>query len=157
MVRAGSWTRVLWWDSWSGRTLCDVLVLVNQHSYRDNYSWSVFMAGLLKAALEGAKKDGKKAKTLDKDVSQVAPTLHAFLTQGEDDDGKERQVSTLLVFAEEGVWKACLSERDHDLTLWASAETFWGLLEALEGRLTESPVEWRKKKPYGQQGGKKKG
>jgi hypothetical protein len=73
------------------------------------------------------------------------PTLWEYLSKGHWPDGEVRKRSSLVVFAEDGKLKGCLSERESELSLWASGSTLEGLLEALEARLTEPDPEWRAK------------
>jgi hypothetical protein len=155
MKKEGYYLKVWAERQWSYKILGSWTLLLNECSFSDKWYLGRFLMGLLDDALKGSGSNDKLKATKDKDVEAVAPVLHAFLTEGKDGQGKERRTSTLLVFVDEGAWKACLTERDHELTLWASSDTLWGLLEALEARLTERPVEWRKKKPWTGPGGKK--
>jgi hypothetical protein len=85
----------------------------------------------------------------DKDMLKEAPTLAAYLQEDAWPDGDPRQRSSLLIVCEDGVVKGGLIDKDTDCSLWASAKTFWGILEAMEARLTEDVPDWRKKKAYG--------
>lgn len=75
----------------------------------------------------------------------VCPAVHEFVTAAAHPDGRPRATSTLLLFVEDGVFKVCLSEREHSLTLWASASGVDEALMVLEERLTAQNVEWRRK------------
>lgn len=80
----------------------------------------------------------------DPDFATKWPTLHAFLTQVQDDSGKPRKTSTVLIFTEDGHAKAVLKERDHDLSLWVTSGSLLGVFEALEEALQKRPIDWRK-------------
>jgi hypothetical protein len=80
----------------------------------------------------------------DKDWSKEAPTVLAYLQEDVWPDGEARQRSSIILFVEDGMLKGCLSDKDSAMTLWASSSSFWGILEALEGRLTEDSPDWRK-------------
>jgi hypothetical protein len=90
----------------------------------------------------------------DPDFGGKYPILHAYMTRLEDDAGKKRITSTLMIFAEDGVAKAALRERNHDLTLWMTSSSILDLFEALEEGLKKRPIEWRKNKE--QKGGWRK-
>lgn len=82
---------------------------------------------------------------VDAKFEKAYPTLWLYLASKMWPDGEVRKRSSLVVFAEEGMLKGCLSDRDTDSSLWGASSTFTGLLEALEGRLTEDVPEWRAK------------
>jgi hypothetical protein len=84
------------------------------------------------------------------------PSVWAWLTDTRYDDGSSRQTSTLLIFTEDGSVKACLSDRDRSATGWASGATLEACLEALDKRLEAGTLDWRAKKPQGQQQGRRK-
>lgn len=83
----------------------------------------------------------------DAEFTDAAPTVWSLCCTAFHEDGKPRQVSTLLFFIEAGAWKARLSERNHHLDLWGGGPTFRAALESLEGQLTKRPVPWRKQTP----------
>ncbi len=72
------------------------------------------------------------------------PALHEYLTLDHWDDGTPRRTSTLLTFCEEGQWKACLNDREAERSAWVSAEVFEDVLLALDRRLADGTVEWRR-------------
>lgn len=75
-----------------------------------------------------------------------APTLGHFLCDECWPGGEVRQRSSLVVFVEDGVFKACLSDKDSGSSLWSSCRSFDDLLEAIEARLTDDRPDWRKAK-----------
>lgn len=90
------------------------------------------------------KRDGSGgADPTDPAFEKKYPTLWAYISKIAFPDGEVRKRSTLIVFAEDGMVKACLSDKDTESSLWAASGTFTGVLEALEGRLTEDSPEWR--------------
>jgi hypothetical protein len=101
------------------------------------------LMGVFTNAFKSLKATGVESLFCDEDFAAEYPTLFAFLAMATDDDGKPRTTSTVMVFIESGVCKACLKERDHDRTLWASAPSILGVFAALETRLNDSPVDWR--------------
>lgn len=74
------------------------------------------------------------------------PTLYEHLTSVTWEDGSARITSSMILFAEEGMLKGCLSERNDHLSLWASGSSLKGLLKALEAALNTPMPQWRKQK-----------
>jgi hypothetical protein len=61
-----------------------------------------------------------------------------------DGDPKQPRVtSTLLVFAGDGCWKACLRDRAEGLCCWVAAPGFDELLAVLERELGDGTAVWR--------------
>lgn len=61
-------------------------------------------------------------------------------------DGKARETGTVLFFCEDGLWKACLNDRDRELVMFRSSGSVESLWDALEGALQSGQAEWRAKK-----------
>jgi len=78
----------------------------------------------------------------DPDFKRQWPTLSDFLTLT-GWSGKQRKSGTLLLFAEEGKWKACVNDRDGGYYAFLSSESFLGLLGALEDSLKGGGLDWR--------------
>lgn len=79
----------------------------------------------------------------DEEMSKQYPILSAFLFQTTDDEGKKRKGSSLIMFAEDGVFKCGLRENNLGLSLWVTAHTVSSIWDALESKLNERPVPWR--------------
>lgn len=77
------------------------------------------------------------------------PTVLDYLTQTKWEDGKTREVATILVVAEGGSWRVCLNDRALQRSCWVSGETVHKALEALERALVEDKAGWRAARPYG--------
>lgn len=106
----------------------------------DEREWEM---GLISAALGSAPSAATGVKASDPAMEKRMPTLHAFMTETKE-DGKDRSPSSLVVFTEDGQWKACLTEKDANLKLWRSADTFEKVLQALEKALSSGQADWRK-------------
>lgn len=79
-------------------------------------------------------------------VSRYRP-LHDFLTlQGI--GGKARRTGTVLVFAEDGKWKACVTDRDGGFYAFASNSDLQGLLISVDQGLRAGTLDWRASKAY---------
>lgn len=77
------------------------------------------------------------------------PLLAAHLGDPVYDDGTPRLTSTLLIFAEQGLWKACLSCRDTEEVAFVSASNTRDLFLKLEDGLEADELDWREKKGQG--------
>jgi hypothetical protein len=69
--------------------------------------------------------------------------LLEHLTETQYSDGSERQTSTLLLFVEDGLWKARLADRAAGEQLWLSGATLGQLMDTLEDALTTGNADWR--------------
>jgi len=86
----------------------------------------------------------------DEDFSNLYPALYEFLAEQMTEDSVPRVTSTLLVSAEEGLWKACLIDRAQkgsafDYTLWKSGKTLERVLASLDESIRDGSAEWRKR------------
>lgn len=95
--------------------------------------------------LGGAARKGQAQAVEDPTFMQEFPSLFALMAVLVDDDGKPRQGCSLTIVCEDGVVKAGLNERNHELSLWTSAETLGGVFAALEEAIGEHPPRWRRK------------
>ena len=73
------------------------------------------------------------------------PTLYEFLTLG-GYLGKQRKTGTVLIFAEDSKWKACLNDREGGRYAFMSAEGVAPLLRACDEALEAGKVDWRESK-----------
>jgi len=99
-----------------------------------------------------AAKQTPDAIGLTDDAKFVAafPRVHEFLTCDKWDDGKSRVTGSLSLFIEQGVWKACLNDRDTEASLYVTGETTLACMKALEGRLDGTKeADWRAWKKKG--------
>jgi len=114
-----------------------------------------WMGKFIKKAREMQEKQSTKGgKANDAVLAKKLPALYEFLTENTDDEGNERQTSTLLCFCEDGMFKVMLNDRDAGQTLWASGGSFETALEALEVMLQAPNAPWRVSGPP--KGGKKR-
>ncbi|MBC7121492.1 MAG: hypothetical protein H5T33_08025 [Candidatus Methanosuratus sp.] len=76
------------------------------------------------------------------------PTLIEYLTATQYPDGSKRETASLIIVADVGGWRGCLSDKDNGRSLWKAGDSVLGLLMALEQAAAEDdPAAWR------QQGG----
>ena len=138
---------------WSGRLLGQTVIPYEwwfdlERPQREELCMSFFK----RPSGQSSSKEGGGGRVEDKDFAKEGPTLLAYLQEDAWPDGQVRQRSTMVCFVEDGMVKGCLSDKDTQMTLWASSRTFWGLVEALEARLTEDVPEWRKSRQKGKKG-----
>jgi hypothetical protein len=72
------------------------------------------------------------------------PNLTEYLVLRTFADGSERETSTLLIFAVDGLWKVCLNDRAEGQCLWASGASHGDAMAALELMLESGSADWRR-------------
>lgn len=102
-----------------------------------------------KAEIQGAEKRTASADHVR--WTQKHAALAEYLTAEEYPDGGKRQTSTVLIFMEGGEVKACLRDRDTDMSLWVTSGSVPDVLLALESALQSDDAQWRKNATYGGQ------
>jgi len=88
------------------------------------------------------------------DFWTLFPCVLEHLTCTQWTDGSPRITSTMTLFHEEGLWKACLNDRASDRTGWIASDTVQGLVEQLEQALAGDRLDWRRR--VGGKGGARK-
>lgn len=81
----------------------------------------------------------------DDDFRRSYPILFDFLTLN-GLGGKAREVGTLLLFAQDGKWKAMLNDKDGGNIAFHAADTVESLLGALDRGLKQGTLDWRESK-----------
>lgn len=81
----------------------------------------------------------------DEQFRTTYPTLYDYITCTcyDDDPGQPRNTATLLVFGQDGCWKACLRDRAEQQCCWVAAPSFGDLLGVLERELADGKAVWR--------------
>jgi len=95
------------------------------------------------------KADSRKAVSgcevpVDPVMAKELPCLYDYLTQVEWEDRSARLTATLTISTDQGRFVACLKDRAMSRIAWTSAETFQGLLAALDDALADERLEWRR-------------
>ena len=80
---------------------------------------------------------------VDEDFMGLYPKLWTFLTSTQWEDGTSRQPSTVSIFMQGGRWTICLTEKNWDLILFATADRLEGVWEAIDARLSDPKADWR--------------
>jgi len=111
----------------------------------------VILVGQFTNQRDGARGEPFRGRWAAGDIELAArcPALVEYLTEREDEEGRARTTSTLLIAAEDGLWKVCLTDRasptgNWDYKAWKSGDSIAAALEALDRDLQANEVEWRK-------------
>jgi hypothetical protein len=79
----------------------------------------------------------------DSKMRRELPLLFEFLTETRWEDGTERQPGTMILFCEQGRFKACLNDKELQRVAFCTAETLEGLLEACNEGFGDDGHDWR--------------
>lgn len=91
--------------------------------------------------LDGA--GAASAEPADAKGKEALPALWEFLCAAVWDDGTERETGTLLIFVDDGVFKACLNDRDQQGVGFVTCKSLSAALQAADKALREGKVDWR--------------
>lgn len=80
----------------------------------------------------------------DAKFAKQYPALFEYMTVSQWPEGGDRKPCSLTLFAEDGVLKGCVSEKNDGLVLFGTGRTLEALLAALEGLLAGPDTPWRK-------------
>lgn len=88
---------------------------------------------------------------LDRDdvIGNSREILFDFLVERVWSDGRPRQTASLLIFVDEGQWKACLNDRDSGSVAFVSSSSVGGLLDAISDGLRGDSLDWRRGRDQG--------
>lgn len=132
-------------------------------SFPEVFSWKGWdkrrsmMNAALKKALEKARAMKSVKQANDPEFAKLYPVVHDMMTSLEGEKkGEHREGNSMWIVTGDGRWTVCFAERNEDATLWTSADTFWGLFEALEKAVTSENPDWRVKSDNGSFSRKKK-
>jgi len=86
-----------------------------------------------------------RRSAVHEDFYELYPLLADHLTAltYDDDPPTPRQTSTLLLFAQDGAYRACLRDRQEQRCLWVACPVWTDLLMILEGALEDPTSVWR--------------
>lgn len=86
---------------------------------------------------------GTKVVASDSEFEKKYPMLWAFLTDEKWSSGETRETGSVLIFTQEGQWKAMVKDKDSAHIAFVTKGTFKTLLDALERGLVEEKLDWR--------------
>lgn len=104
----------------------------------------------MKKPVKQATPGGSYAAPID-DILDRFPLLAEQLTATayDGDPPGTRQTATLLLFGQDGSWKACLRDRQEQRTLWVAVHSLLNAFEALENALGDPEAVWREDRMSG--------
>jgi hypothetical protein len=113
-----------------------------------SWSWEVSAPRRkeLTMALKKVLKQAAQGSPVGPGISDAGefPTLIEYLTQTAYPDGTKRETATLIIVADTGGWRGCLSDKDNQRSMWKAGDSVLGLLLALEqGAAEDDPSQWR--------------
>lgn len=80
----------------------------------------------------------------DEASTKKYPYIVEFLSATKWDDGGARTPGTLTLFIEDGIWKACLNDRDGEASLYVTGATMGDCLSSIEKRASNPQgADWR--------------
>lgn len=133
---------------WDGPSAC-VLVTWCPADWLLCVEWTT-LKGELEMGAYMKRKERRHASTVvrsavDDEFRARYPELYDYLTATcyDDDPKQPRTTSTLLVFGQDGCFKACLRDRAESCCCWVAAPTFLELLGVLESELAGGTAVWR--------------
>lgn len=76
-------------------------------------------------------------------IQKAHPDLYDFLALAAFEDGTARERGTLLLFVQDGRWKACLNDKADSCTCFVSGGTVKEVLAAANAALGAGKGDWR--------------
>lgn len=133
---------------WGGGSLVELAAWCPAWWTRLDDWWSVINQLSLGAHMKKRDKKHDNAEIRaadDPDFRERFPELFEHLTATcfEGDRSQPRTTSTLLLFAQDGVWKGCLRDRADGTCCWIAAPGALGVFEILEAELAGGTAVWR--------------
>jgi hypothetical protein len=101
------------------------------------------MAKYLRQAASSGGPDKGVHLALDAKALEVYPALWEYMSEASWGEGKPRELATLLLFLDGGRLKAMLNDRDSGRVAFVTGCSLEEVLEALEGGLVSSSLDWR--------------
>lgn len=98
----------------------------------------------LQEMFSGVRVEAGDSAAADASFEKRYPLVHMLMTATPGKGAVRRQVATLTLVCEDGMFKAGLRDRQNAVSLWVSAETFQGAFDALEVALGLPAIPWRK-------------
>lgn len=93
--------------------------------------------------LRPGKRAAGKPAAEDKAMEKKFPAITLLMTATADDDGKPREVATMTIVCEDGLWKGGIRDRDSQASLWRSGTSLDALMVNLEAALVSGAADWR--------------
>lgn len=131
-------------------------------NYKGHYGYkkstsdkAVSVMAILRKAVPPATTGVELGCWLAPDGSELMPAMREFLTMCVWEDGSARATGTLVAFADGGVMKVLLNDKDADRIAVVSGKTFYDAVEAAEEGLALDSLDWRRNRQPQGRGGKR--
>jgi hypothetical protein len=82
--------------------------------------------------------------------SAALPALVEFLASTSYGTGEARQTGTMLVFRDQGRWKACLNDRDQGLVAFLTVDELVDLALTVDLAIQGGKLDWRASRARGE-------
>lgn len=140
----GSWVFLLWCPQWSftPRGISLVREFEGGVEALSSLLWSEADI-MLKKSDQRVRVDGVASKLDDNDTKSLFPTLWDYMTQDRWDDGTPRETSSLLIFAQDGMLKAMLRDRENGQCLWTAGVSVATVMFQLDTALNDPNADWK--------------
>lgn len=90
-----------------------------------------------------SEKGSSENPPIDETTSKKMPALWEWLTATKDETGEARETGTILIFAEEGLVKMCVCNRDTGHVAFISAKTLQDAFLKVDKGLAADSLDWR--------------
>lgn len=138
------------WKQGRGCPLC-LVGLRGKEVYRGHFGWHPKVGARDRVALQhlrrragGGNGEGASARKLAASpLFEKLPALWEFLTAVEWKKGDPRTTGTLTIFAEEGMIKVSVNDRDQGSVAFVSGKSLEEVLEGIEVGLVDDTLDWR--------------
>ena len=101
--------------------------------------------GLSRPRRQSARKAVAGAPAADRDTGLLKPfgSLQEFMLETAWEDGADRLTATVLLFAEEGLWKLMVNDRDSEAVAFVSGPDARSVFASADKGLAEDTLDWR--------------
>jgi len=146
VIQCVHWIKIICYDESTGETLNKWSLEASHYYWLLEQGMELMdMGKFLEASKKKAARREQRVAPQDESFGALYPAMWEFFTETKWGKDEPRETSTLLVFVEAGMWKACFNDRDQERTMWASNATFEGLLASLEAKIASGEDDWRDK------------
>lgn len=94
--------------------------------------------------MKNAKSNGKPTeKAFDEVFEAECPAVHLLMTETAKKGGGTREGATVILWAADGRFQGCLTEREHQIKMFAAGLSVSELWAALEERVSSPSPDWQ--------------
>lgn len=104
--------------------------------------------GMLRKVSAEERAKASMVQPVDATFAKVYPDLFEFLTADAYPDGQTRVRATLLVLCDGDLFKACINDRDNEMSHWVTGTSFGACMKAAEAAVNCPTTPWRANKAW---------